>query len=707
MLLKRLSLENFKRFKKLEREFGPGINVVKGPLNEIGKSTLLEGIVAALFENPKSTRKELERYTTWGSDQRCKTAIEFEAEGKRYLLEKDFDMKTMRLTALDTGREWNTPKEVAEKLRELLGTDSATLFLSTSFIRQGEVRDISSGRKEIGESLEGIVTGGTEETVASRVVEKIDKQIGALAKGLEKPTKSPGPIAGLAQQVKDLQQELAEVEEEIAEVERQKVELVEVLHEIERVEAKLGEAEALLEKNRRRQEIEEKIVKLEKEYDKIDALIRDIGALQKQMQEAELAIQEIEGFGDMQEVLEFANRLHELEAKRNNISEGLPKRRRELETAEEHLKRNRLLERVASRTSVIIGAVVSVAGFVGMLFTMASLSAGVIGFLFLVGAMWARSSLTRQKTQISDLQDRIGRMEEAIEEVEQQEREVLSQVNCASGEEFRQREKKHSELVKQKDTYQNQLLGKLGAQTLDQIEQQRREAARMLAEEREKLTDDLRSTRVSPEEYVRLEKEVESLRNEKGRLQSRKMECEVGIRKARFNPEGQARREEMLDALKNALAREERRLQVYQLARDFVSRARAETLLSATDLLQAEIQKNFEVFTNGKYRKVRVGEGSMDFWVYSEEKGNWVRPEELSGGAVDEFYLACRLALVRLIYGDERLPLVLDDPFVNFDEPRLVRTLEYLSELSNEHQIILFTLREAYDSVADRVIQLT
>jgi uncharacterized protein YhaN len=298
-------------------------------------------------------------------------------------------------------------------------------------------------------------------------------------------------------------------------------------------------------------------------------------------------------------------------------------------------------------------------------------------------------------------------MEEAIEEVEQQEREVLSQVNCASGEEFRQREKKHSELVKQKDTYQNQLLGKLGAQTLDQIERQRREAARMLAEERERLTDDLRSTRVSPEEYVRLEKEVESLRNEKGRLQSRKMECEVGIRKARFDPEGQARREEMLDALKNALAREERRLQVYQLARDFVSRARAETLLSATDLLQAEIQKNFEVFTNGKYRKVRVGEGSMDFWVYSEEKGNWVRPEELSGGAVDEFYLACRLALVRLIYGDERLPLVLDDPFVNFDEPRLVRTLEYLSELSNEHQIILFTLREAYDSVADRVIQLT
>lgn len=155
MFVNRVCLKNFKRFEKLERELGPGINVVKGPLNEIGKSTLLDGLVVALFENPKSTKKELERYTTWGSDRRCQTVIEFEAEGKKYLLEKDFDMKTIRLAHVDTGREWSTAHEVAEKLRELIGTDSATLFLSTSCIRQNEVTDISSGRKEIGESLSG------------------------------------------------------------------------------------------------------------------------------------------------------------------------------------------------------------------------------------------------------------------------------------------------------------------------------------------------------------------------------------------------------------------------------------------------------------------------------------------------------------------------------------------------------------------------
>jgi len=706
MLLNSVRLENFKRFKKLERKFGPGINVVKGSLNEIGKSTLLDGLVVALFENPRSTKKELEGYTSWGSDRRCKTVIEFESKDKKYLLEKDFDMKTIRLVLADTGREWNTPNEVAGKLRELFGTDSPTLFLSTSCIRQNEVTDILSGRKEIGESLEGIVTGGTEEVVASQVVEKLAKNISGLTKGLERPTKSPGMIARLTQHVNNLQQELAQIEGEVTELEHQKVKLLEVSSGLEGVKVELGEAEALLQKNKRRREIEGTIGNLEEDYAKIDALIQDIESLRKQIQEAELAIQAFEGFTDTQKVLQFGNQLRELEVGRKNTTDDLQKRRHELEVAREHLKRNRLLGGVASRTSLIIGAVLTVTGFLGAFLTLASLAAGIIGLLFLVGAMWARSSQTRQKTQISDLLNRIGRMEEALEQIGEQEKEVLSKVNCGSVEEFRQKEKRYGELTRQKDAFQNQLKGKLGSQTLEQVDKQRREIARMLAEEREKLTDDLRNTILSPEEYVKLEKKVESLGSQEDELQRIKLKCEVGIEKARFDVEDQIRKEEMLDSLMNTLNRERRRLRVYELVRDFVSKARAETLVSANDVLQTQIQKNFEIFTNGKYKKVIVGEGSLDFYIYSEEKNDWVRPEELSGGVIDEFYLACRLALVHLIYGETQPPLILDDPFANFDEPRLARTLEFFKQLSHEHQTIIFTLSDAYNNIADRVIEL-
>ena len=706
MLLTRIKLENFKKFEELEREFGPGINVVKGPFNEIGKSTLLDGIVVALFENPRSTRKGLEEYMTWGSGHKYKTAIEFEAEGGKYLLEKDFDMKTVRLAGVDTDREWNTSREVAEKLRELLGTDSRALFLSTSCIRQDKVSEISSGEKEIGESLEEIVTGGAEETVASQVIDKLARQINDLTRGLERPAKSPGKVAQLTGQVNSLQHELAQIRGEVAGVERYKVELVETSDRLGQVELKLGQAKTLLEKNKRLKEIEEKIGKLEKDYDNIDERIRDIESLQKQFQEAGLALQAIEGFDDMQRVLESETRLHELEAERKNANADLPKRRSELEIAREHLKMNRLLEVLASKRSLILGVVVSTAGFLGMALNTASLAAGIIGLIFLIGVMWVRNSATQQKTQISDLQDRIGQMEEALKEVEDKERETLYQVNCGSVEQFRQKEKRHAELVEQKNAFQNQLVGKRGRQTLEQVEQQRQNTVRMLAVERERLTGDLKNTRLSPEEYVRHENEVKSLEYEKERLERGKMKCEVGIEGARFDVEDQTQREEELDSLRNDLNREQKRVKVYELVRDFVSEARTETLVSATDLLQAEIQRNFEIFTNDKYSRVRVDKGSMDFGIYSEEKGDWARPDELSGGVVDEFYLACRLALIRVIYGETQPPLILDDPFTNFDEPRLAGTLEFLSKLSKEHQIIIFTLGKAYDSVADRVIEL-
>ena len=97
MRLKKIELKNFKRLVDFQAQFSPGINVVKGPLNEIGKSTLLDGIIVALFHNPKSTSKELKDYVSWGATKQFRTSLEFEDKGNRYLLEKDFDKGTARL----------------------------------------------------------------------------------------------------------------------------------------------------------------------------------------------------------------------------------------------------------------------------------------------------------------------------------------------------------------------------------------------------------------------------------------------------------------------------------------------------------------------------------------------------------------------------------------------------------------------------------
>ncbi len=71
-------------------------------------------------------------------------------------------------------------------------------------------------------------------------------------------------------------------------------------------------------------------------------------------------------------------------------------------------------------------------------------------------------------------------------------------------------------------------------------------------------------------------------------------------------------------------------------------------------------------------------------------------PEQcLSKGTVDQIYLALRLALVQSLSGTgEPIPMLLDDPFANYDDHRLAQALRLLAGLFGVPQILLFTCRE-------------
>lgn len=60
-----------------------------------------------------------------------------------------------------------------------------------------------------------------------------------------------------------------------------------------------------------------------------------------------------------------------------------------------------------------------------------------------------------------------------------------------------------------------------------------------------------------------------------------------------------------------------------------------------------------------------------------------------SEGTTDQLYLALRLAVAQELTPDA--PLILDDAFVRFDNPRLQAALELLQEIAKEKQVILFT----------------
>jgi len=713
MWLKRIELKNFKRFPDFPAQFSPGINVVKGPLNETGKSTLLKGIVAALFYDVKSVKKEVKDCVSWGLDRQYETLVEFEEKGKTYSLYKDFEKGLVSFIGHNSGEKFDTPKRVSGKIREILGTDSDRFFSLTSCIYQDEVKAISSGKKEIGDSLEEVVTGGKEDVLASQVIQKLDDKISEMRKGLDRPAKIDGSLKSLKRQLENYSREYTGIENEVSRVEAQKIELVEVNKQLAQVKEQYENAKALLEKNKQRKEIEASIERLTKDYNRVEELLSRIKNQEEASKKADEALMAIEGLKDKQRVSEFRRGLDAIQNRHGDIEKDLAQRDKELAGVKEKLVRRKSVRFLGSGRSIATSIIILTGGIIGALvgpFYLLGLI--ILGAVLLAITVWARTALIRDKTNISGIEERIQKMEDSLGERSQEEQELLAKAKCNTVAEFNEKERDFYYWREMKEKAENRLEGMLSGKTIQDVERQRSEVARKLAVEQAKLTDDLIATRLNPEEYIELERKVRSLEEMQAKLADRKKYCETVIELAKekgVDAEKQIRLKEELQSHQEALEQEEKMVKIYELAKDFIAKARDEALSSITDILREKIQEYFEIFTNGKYKQVEVkkdDKGNLEFWIYSDEKGGLAKPEDLSGGVIDEFYLACRLALVKLIFGDKKPPLILDDPFVNFDSVRLANTLNFFKTLASDYQIIIFTLGDLYDKVADNIIPL-
>jgi len=708
MRLKKIELRNFKRLVDFQAQFSPGINVVKGPLNEMGKSTLLEGIFVALFHNPRSTAKGLKDYVSWGLTRQFRTSLEFEDKGNRYLLEKDFDKGTARLTGENGREELDTFKEISEKMAELLGTKSDTLFLCSSCIRQDQVSEISSGKKEINESLEEIVSGGKESILASQVIQKLDNKISEIRRGLDRPAKIKGSLALLRDQRDEFLRKYREVRDEVAKIEARKIELVEMDKRLAEVKEQYENARVLLDKNKQRKEIEACIKDLKQKYDEVEELLGGVNGLMTRLEAADEALRSVEGLENEQQVSEFRKGLDAIQYKRIDTEKDLAMRGKEIAEAKEKLERKRSQTFFGSGRSIAVPVTMIIIGVVGaLLVSLYFLGLTILGAAVLVmTVIRERTAFIREEISIADLEMRLQKMREALAGLSTKQSELLARAKCRTVGEFDKKEKDLKSWVAEKGSLEAQLRGMLRGRTVEDFQKQKQTIARDLAVEEAKLTDDLKTTALSMEQYVELEKRIRSLEVRQAELEKQRRRCEVIIEQARFSIEDQIGLEEELKGLQDALRDEEKKVKVYGLAREFVAKARTEILSSAGEALEKEIQRYLAIFTNGKYKQVKVNKEALEFWVYSDEKGDWAKPEELSGGVIDEFYLAFRVALAKLIFGDKKPPLILDDPFVNFDSVRLDRTLDFFKTLASDYQIIIFALSDSYDRVADNIVLL-
>lgn len=116
-------------------------------------------------------------------------------------------------------------------------------------------------------------------------------------------------------------------------------------------------------------------------------------------------------------------------------------------------------------------------------------------------------------------------------------------------------------------------------------------------------------------------------------------------------------------------------------------------------------EKTAEIFnrlTGGRYDKVMV---DKEYSIQAKQKdGVYHEWKFLSSGTTDQAYLALRLAMTELITENgERLPLMLDDILLQYDEKRMKHALDFLGEYAKDAQILFFTCKRMS---GEKVIEL-
>lgn len=111
--------------------------------------------------------------------------------------------------------------------------------------------------------------------------------------------------------------------------------------------------------------------------------------------------------------------------------------------------------------------------------------------------------------------------------------------------------------------------------------------------------------------------------------------------------------------------------------------------------LNEEASRIFAEITEGKYTKLQITEG-LGISVF--EQNRWIQANRLSRGTQEQIYFALRMAALDLLY-EEKLPVILDDAFVFYDEKRLKSTLKWLWE--QPRQVIIFSCREREKEIVD------
>jgi DNA repair exonuclease SbcCD ATPase subunit len=719
--ISRLQLRNVRRHADLDLQLAPGLTIVRGP-NESGKSTIQRAIELALTRRVTSGSADLDGMRSWNAsdDDRPWVRIEFEQEDldgvRTGTLEKAFrgSRGTVKLE-LD-GETITDPARADEVLADLTGIPSEGFFRSTASVRHHELDGLQRDEAALRDRLQASISGADRGTSrARRTLEK------ALYDLNTKGDKNPGKIKAAEAELATATAAQRNGEAALVQLERDRDALAQAREDRAVAETELAEQRSMLEKARLAERLIAERDQASERFQRYSTAV-DVS---RQITELEASHPSPNGLPALRDAM---SKVRAADMRIREIKAALAGEVEVSFVVAEPTPRSWRPTAIAAVVVILVAVGIVAAGQLGWLpRDLATLhvlglslpGTGVLAVLLvlfgvglaLVGRRQRIRAMQLNKTKDLRTQEIERRLRgRSMLEQELQMEEVtlhnllaaLELPDLAAVEALVAAEEAHMASILRLRGQLEGLVGREPTETLPQL----RDKAALDIEQKAGAIEALGPIAHEARARERLEVAAGDADRALGIARDTEAQARARVEQNAVDAEEVAAHAERAAVWAEQLAALQRRARVYDATLKALDVAERATIRTATRYLERTMVADVDKVTAGRYRRVQVDDENLALRVFAPERGDWVDVSLLSQGTLDTVYLAARIGLVRLVTGDRRPPLVLDDPFVTLDDQRAKRALQLLHEISTDFQVIYLTTSDRYDKTADAVVKL-
>ncbi|MBR3133694.1 MAG: AAA family ATPase [Clostridia bacterium] len=145
--------------------------------------------------------------------------------------------------------------------------------------------------------------------------------------------------------------------------------------------------------------------------------------------------------------------------------------------------------------------------------------------------------------------------------------------------------------------------------------------------------------------------------------------------------------EEKLTSLKNDRIELNKLNKIYEIVKEEITNSYEEIRKNITPDFLKEFKNILAQVTNNKYTNAYLDQDNQI--MIEIENGKYIGIDHLSTGTIDLIYLSLRISAIQEMT-NEKMPILLDESFAYYDEPRLENIIRYITQ-NYENQVFILT----------------